>query len=209
MARNKSILGLGAVLATLLVPVLVSAQAPVPPEEPRPPVLKGPWRNAGNVPCTGPWGHIYECPPPSTTVAIRAGRLFDSLTGRMLTKQVILVQGQKIADVGPEGTLKIPAGTRVIDLSQATVLPGFIDTHTHVFNVRSEATNSPRTPPCSWLWRTQQSARGFHHVARHGHHGNGYQDVELKNAINRGSIDGPRMRCRAGDREGPRFQATH
>ena len=56
MARSKMILGLGAVLATLLMPTLVSAQAPVPPEEPRPPVRPGPWRNAGNVPCRGPVG---------------------------------------------------------------------------------------------------------------------------------------------------------
>ena len=143
----------------------------------------------------GPWGHIYECPPAPTTVAIRAGRLFDSLTGRMLTKQVILVQGQKIADVGPEGTLKIPAGTRVIDLSQATVLPGFIDTHTHVFNARSEA--NKLTADASMLLAVENVRgnllAGFTTLRDMDTHGNGFQDVELKNAINRGAIDGPRM----------------
>ena len=195
MTCCKTVRGLGAVLAGLLVPTLVYAQAPVPPAEPAPPVRPGPWRNAGNVPCRGPWGHIYECPPAPTTVAIRAGRLFDSLTGRMLTKQVILVQGQKIADVGPEGTLRIPAGIQVIDLSQATVLPGFIDTHTHVFNSRTEA--NKLTSDASMLLAVQNVRSnllaGFTTLRDMDTHGNGFQDVDLKNAINRGAIDGPRM----------------
>jgi len=45
----------------------------------------------------------------------------------MLTKQVVIIQGQRITEVGLEGSVSIPAGTRVIDLSHATVLPGFVD----------------------------------------------------------------------------------
>src|SRR5712671_5499420 len=111
------------------------------PDTPAPQVKPGTWRGVGTVPpCVLPWGGIYACPPAPSVVAIRAGRMFDSLTGQMLTKQVILIQGQRIVDVGPDGTISIPAGSRVIDLSQATVLPGFIDTHNHIMNVRGKMT---------------------------------------------------------------------
>ena len=56
MARIKTILGMGAVFATLLMPALVSAQAPVPPEEPRPPVLQGPVAKCGKCPVPWPLG---------------------------------------------------------------------------------------------------------------------------------------------------------
>src|SRR5437660_840292 len=95
-----------------------------------------PWRGAGPTPCVGSDGGIYQCPPAPGMVAVRAGRLFDSIAGRMLTKQVVLISGDRITQTGPEAQMKIPAGTRVIDLSGATVLPGLIDAHTHMFNQR-------------------------------------------------------------------------
>ena len=92
------------------------------PETPAPQVVRA-WRGVGPVaPCVLPWGGIYACPPAPATVAIRAGRMFDSIKGAMLTKQVVLIQGQRITEVGPEGSVTIPAGTRVIDLSQAGVI---------------------------------------------------------------------------------------
>jgi len=111
------------------------------PETPAPQVMPGTWRGVGPVaPCVLPWGGIYSCPPAPTAIAIGAGRMFDSVSGRMLTKQVVLIQGQRITDVGPDGSITIPAGTRVIDLSQATVLPGFIDAHNHFMTSRGEMT---------------------------------------------------------------------
>src|SRR6202795_4063763 len=81
------------------------------PETPAPQVKPGTWRGVGPVaPCVLPWGGIYSCPPAPTTIAIRAGRMFDSVSGKMLTKQVVLIQGQRITDVGPDGSITIPAG---------------------------------------------------------------------------------------------------
>ena len=189
MTRWISLLGLGVIL--LSTGPGLRAQAPVPPETPAP-QLRANWRMAGNVPCVGPWGGIYECLPAPGTVAIRAGRLFDSVTGQMLTKQVVLVHGEKITEVGPEGSVRIPAGTRVIDLSQATVLPGFIDTHTHVFNTRNKMTADQSMLIAVENVRANLLA-GFTTLRDMDSHGNGFQDVDLKNAINRGTIDGPRM----------------
>src|SRR6266568_2111019 len=95
-----------------------------------------PWRGAGPTPCVGSDGGVYKCPPAPGVVAVRAGRLFDSKTGQMLTRQVVLLSGERITEVGPEAQVKIPSGAEVIDLRQATVLPGLIDAHTHMFNQR-------------------------------------------------------------------------
>src|SRR2546426_10469993 len=88
-----------------------------------------PWRGAGRTPCVGSDGGVYTCAPARRTLAVRAGRLFNSTTGRLLTGQIVLVSGERITDVGPEAQVTIPAGVEVINLSQATVLPGLIDAH--------------------------------------------------------------------------------
>lgn len=177
---------------TLLVPTAMYGQASGPPETPVPTVRPGVWRMAGNTPCLDPYGGVYECPPPPTTVAIRAGRLFDSLTGQLVTNQVVIIDGQRIAEVGPESSVTIPPGTPVIDLSQATVLPGFIDTHTHVFNTRRDMTSDQSMLIAVGHVKTDLMA-GFTSVRDMGSHGNGFQDVELRDAINHGYVEGPRM----------------
>ena len=69
------------------------------------------------------------------TAVIHAGQLFDGKSDRLLNDQVIVIQGDRIAEVGPAGSVKIPAGAEEIDLRTATVLPGLIEGHNHVFKV--------------------------------------------------------------------------
>src|SRR5438046_10679354 len=83
-----------------------------------------PWRGAGTPPCVGSDGGVYQCPPAPRLIAVRAGRLFDSNTGTMLTRQVVIVSGERITEVGPESQVKIQAGAQLIDRSQATAIQG-------------------------------------------------------------------------------------
>jgi imidazolonepropionase-like amidohydrolase len=151
-----------------------------------------PWRGAGPTPCVGSDGGIYKCAPAPQTIAVRAGRLFDSKNGTMLTKQVIVLQGERITDVGPEGQVKIPAGAQMIDLSQATVLPGLIDAHTHMFDTR-KPNGTTETSMVIAISNVQANLRaGFTAARDMSTHGNGYGDVAIRDAINQGRIDGPR-----------------
>ena len=133
----------------------------------------------------------------SRVVAVRAGHLFNSKSGTMLANQVVLIDGEKITDVGPADKVQIPAGVQVIDLSQATVLPGLIDAHTHVY---SSLSNGARVTTSKEAWtlmavgNAQTTLRaGFTTVRDVGTHGEGYGDVDVRNAINRGIFEGPRM----------------
>jgi hypothetical protein len=68
-------------------------------------------------------------------VVIHAGQMFDSHAARLVSKQVIVIQGDRIDDVGAEGSVRIPPGAEEIDLGAATVLPGLIEGHNHMFKV--------------------------------------------------------------------------
>jgi imidazolonepropionase-like amidohydrolase len=63
---------------------------------------------------------------------VKAGKLLDVRGGRMLTNQVIVIRGDRVARVAPADQVQIPAGAAVTDLSRGTVLPGLIDCHTHI-----------------------------------------------------------------------------
>ncbi|HWN51668.1 MAG TPA: amidohydrolase family protein [Xanthobacteraceae bacterium] len=153
-----------------------------------------PWRGAGAPPCYGSEGGTIKCVPATGTVAIRAGQLFDSKSGQMATRQVVLLQGERIIEVGPEAQIKIPAGAQVIDLSQATVLPGMIDAHTHMFN-NPKPGMSRETSTLIAIHNLQADLHaGFTAARDMSSHGNGYGDVDIRNAINEGRIDGPRFR---------------
>jgi imidazolonepropionase-like amidohydrolase len=140
-------------------------------------------------------------PPPASEqmTAIKAGHLVDVESGRVLDKQVVLVRGGKIEAVGSD--LKIPAGAKVTDLSNKTVLPGLIDCHTHL----ADGAHDGNGDPMSQLKRTASqvvlesvpNARmtlesGFTTVRDVGVY-RALNDVALRDAINKGYIVGPRM----------------
>jgi imidazolonepropionase-like amidohydrolase len=137
---------------------------------------------------------------PNATL-IKAGRLVDVKAGRVLANQNILIQGDRIADVGPN--VAAPAGARVIDLSHSTVLPGLIDNHTHVV-LQAHPTPTDydeqliKESVAYRAIRGTVSARialenGFTAIRDLETEGAMYADVDIKTAINRGIIPGPRM----------------
>ena len=125
--------------------------------------------------------------PPDQVVAIRAGQMFDSRSGTMVPNQVVLIRGDRIADVGP--SVQIPAGARVIDLGQATMMPGMIDVHVHVNT--GGASLAMRAITALANAQTDLAA-GFTTVADMDSRGTFYT-VELRDAINSGLVQGPRM----------------
>lgn len=152
-----------------------------------------PWRGAGAQPCFGIDGGTLKCPEAARTIAVRAGRLFDSNAGKMLTNQVVLINGERIAEVGPAAQVRIPAGAQVIDLSRETVLPGLIDGHSHIFN-EPKPGMSRETSTLIAIQHAQDDLRaGFTTLRDMTSHGNGYADVDVRNAFDKGLADGPRM----------------
>ena len=133
---------------------------------------------------------------PARTL-IRAGHLLDVHSGKVLDEQTIVVTGDKIAAVAPSASILAMTGDKVIDLGSLTVLPGMIDVHTHI-------TGNPDFDPYKELIGTDAkeaitgvvNARttllaGFTTIRNVG--AGGYTDVDLRDAINDGQVEGPHM----------------
>jgi len=130
-------------------------------------------------------------------IVIKAARLLDGRGGTPLAPAMVLLDGERIADVG--ANLKVPEGARVIDLGGATLLPGLIDLHTHLcghYGTHWEDELIKTTPAYSALWGARNARvtieAGYTTVRDMGTAWP-YVDVELRNAINAGAVPGPRM----------------
>jgi len=142
---------------------------------------------------------LVAAQPPASLTAIRAARLFDGRSDTSVTDGVVLVQGGRITAAGSR--IAIPAGAQVVDLGDSTILPGFIDAHTHITDESSDDWNSDlvaglrRTIPEGTLRAAEFARRtlnaGFTTVRDVG--SSDYIDVGLRNAIASGMAVGPRM----------------
>ena len=132
-------------------------------------------------------------------VAIRAARMLDVRGGRYVNTPVVIVRGEKIEKVGTEA----PAGMKVIDLGNRTLLPGLIDAHTHIL-LQGDATEAEYHEQILKEYPSHRVARAVRALSialGHGFtglrdletEGAGYADVGLRDAINEKVIPGPRM----------------
>jgi imidazolonepropionase-like amidohydrolase len=143
-------------------------------------------------------------PPQPAPVLIKAGRLIDGRAEAARTGMAILVDGERIKAVGPVAQLQAEAkGARVIDLTQMTVLPGFIDAHTHLLLQGDPTAQSYNDQLLyqSTPYRAILAARNARIALEHGFtairdletEGAMYADVDVKRAVDRGEIPGPRI----------------
>ena len=143
-------------------------------------------------------------PMTEQVTVIRAGTLIDGKADKPRHDQVIVIRGNRIESVTDAKSAKTPEGANVIDLSQQTVLPGLIDSHTHIFLQGEDPAkggydaNILTAPLALRAVRASVAARraleqGFTTLRDVETEGAGYGDVGIKQAINAGFIPGPRL----------------
>jgi imidazolonepropionase-like amidohydrolase len=151
--------------------------------------------------CAAAFGQSGTTPP---VTVIRAGTLIDGKSDKPRRDQVIVIRGNRIESVSDAASAKVPAGAAVIDLSKETVLPGLIDSHTHIFLQGEDPAqggydaNILTAPLAMRAARATVAARraleqGFTTLRDLETEGAGYGDVGIKQAIEGGYIPGPRL----------------
>ena len=149
-------------------------------------------------------GAQQAAPSSAQITVIRAGTLIDGKSDKPRRDQVILIRANRIESVSDAGGAKIPANVTVIDLSKDTVLPGMIDSHTHIFLQGEDPAqggydaNILTAPLALRAARATVAARraleqGFTTLRDLETEGAGYGDVGIKQAIEGGYIPGPRL----------------
>jgi imidazolonepropionase-like amidohydrolase len=145
-----------------------------------------------------PTSGLAQAPAPPQVIAIRAGRLVDVERGEVRRDQLILVQGERITAVQP-GSTRPPAGARVIDLSRYSVLPGLLDCHAHLIGdlTDADALLPLQRSGAQEAFSGVRNARstllaGFTTVRDVGTY-RALVDAALRDAINDGTVIGPRM----------------
>src|SRR2546421_4449442 len=147
---------------------------------------------------------LAQAPAAPAVIVIRAGMLIDGKPGEPRHDQVIIIRGDRIESVSDASSTKPPVGATTIDLSRSTVLPGLIDSHTHIFLQGEDPAqggydaNILKYPLSFRAARATVSARhaleqGFTTLRDVETEGAGYGDVGIKEAIEDGYIPGPRL----------------
>ena len=140
-------------------------------------------------------GQTQAAPP---AMVLHAARLLDVKSGRMLKPGEILVQGERIVEVGT--SVKHPTGSEVIDLGDRTLLPGLIDAHVHLFlhpgaeDLQTVQESVPQRTITATLAARDDLMAGFTAERDMGTEGAGSADTAVRNAINEGLLPGPRLR---------------
>lgn len=132
-------------------------------------------------------------------VVIRAARLLDVRSGDIIDNAVVIVEGERVKAVGQH--VAVPAGARVYDLGNVTLLPGLIDCHTHVMLEPEDERGTPPVVTKSQAFRTVEGVAaalkdlqaGFTTMRDLDSEGAGFADVAVRDAVNRGIIPGPRL----------------
>jgi imidazolonepropionase-like amidohydrolase len=136
--------------------------------------------------------------PAKHAVVLHAARLLDIETGKMITPGEVLVQDERIVEVG--STVKRPQGAEVIDLGDTTLMPGLIDAHVHLFlhpgaeDLQTVEESVPERTISALLAARDDLMAGFTAERDMGTEGAGSADTAVRNAINHGAIPGPRLR---------------
>jgi len=134
---------------------------------------------------------------PAAPVALRCGKLLDVKTGRIQQDAVILIVDARISQVGPAASVPIPTGAAMIDLTRGTCLPGLIDSHDHLTSdptqsgYRRLGISIPRSAIIGVRNARTTLQAGFTTVRNLG--AGGYADVALRDSINAGDVEGPRL----------------